>query len=66
MCTEGLIGAKLVLHNLVADNASISRAIYMAAHLVNTFLLLAALLLTAWWAVDSLLFVCAGAPRQRG
>jgi heme A synthase len=49
MCTEGLIGAKLVLHNLVADNASISRAIYMAAHLVNTFLLLAALLLTAWW-----------------
>jgi heme A synthase len=49
MCTEGLIGAKLVLHNLVADNASISRAIYMAAHLVNTFLLLAAMLLTAWW-----------------
>lgn len=49
MCTEGLIGAKLVLHNLVADNVSVSRAIYMAAHLVNTFLLLAALLLTAWW-----------------
>jgi heme A synthase len=49
MCTEGLIGAKLVLHNLVADNASVSRAIYMSAHLVNTFLLLAALVLTAWW-----------------
>ncbi|HEX8236455.1 MAG TPA: COX15/CtaA family protein [Abditibacteriaceae bacterium] len=49
MCTEALIGARLVLHNLVADNASVSRAIYMAAHLVNTFLLLAALLLTAWW-----------------
>jgi heme A synthase len=39
MCTEGLIGAKLVLHNLVADNSSVSRAIYMAAHLVNTFVL---------------------------
>lgn len=49
MCTEGLIGAKLVISNLVADNASLSRAIYMSVHLLNTFVLLAALTLTAWW-----------------
>ncbi|MGH9340259.1 MAG: COX15/CtaA family protein [Acidobacteriota bacterium] len=47
---EALIGAGLVLFELVAQNASIARAVSIAAHLVNTFLLLAALTLTAWWA----------------
>jgi len=47
---EALIGAGLVLLELVADNASMARAFYMAAHLVNTFLLIAALALTAHWA----------------
>jgi heme A synthase len=47
---EALIGAGLVLFHLVTDNASIARAISMALHLINTFLLLAALALTAWWA----------------
>jgi heme A synthase len=47
---EALIGAGLVLFMLVADNASIARALFMAIHLANTFLLLAALTLTAWWA----------------
>lgn len=48
--TEALVGAGLVLFELVAENDSIARAIWMAGHLVNTFLLLAALTLTAWWA----------------
>jgi heme A synthase len=48
--TEALIGAGLVLFGFVADNDSIGRAIYLSIHLVNTFLLLAALALTAWWA----------------
>src|SRR5919112_3761352 len=47
--TESLIGAGLVLLRLVADNASVARALYPSAHLVNTFLLVAALALTAWW-----------------
>ncbi len=48
--TEGLLGAGLVLFELVADNESAARAFSMAAHLVNTFLLLAVMTLTAWWA----------------
>jgi heme A synthase len=47
---EALIGAGLVLLEYVAANVSIARAYWMAGHLVNTFLLLAALTLTAWWA----------------
>lgn len=48
--TEALIGAGLVLFGFVADNDSFGRAVYLSIHLVNTFLLLAALALTAWWA----------------
>lgn len=47
---EALLGAGLVLLQLVADNASVGRAIAIVLHLLNTFLLLAALTLTAWWA----------------
>lgn len=46
---EALIGAALVKFALVAGNASIARAFVMSIHLVNTFLLLAVLSLTAWW-----------------
>jgi len=49
MVLEALIGAGLVLLELVAGNATIARAWWMAGHLVNTFLLVAALTLTAWW-----------------
>jgi len=49
MVTEALVGAGLVLFQLVADNASMARALSMAVHLLNTFLLLACLTLTAWW-----------------
>ncbi|MEM7535511.1 MAG: COX15/CtaA family protein [Chloroflexota bacterium] len=50
--TEALIGAGLVLFEYVAANASIARAYWMAGHLVNTFFLLAALTMTAWWSGD--------------
>ena len=47
--TEAAVGAGLVLFELVADNATMARAMFMAAHLANTFLLVAFLTLTAWW-----------------
>ncbi|MEO1088050.1 MAG: COX15/CtaA family protein, partial [Acidobacteriota bacterium] len=46
---EALIGAGLVLFELVADNDSMARGFSMSLHLGNTFLLLAALTLTAHW-----------------
>ncbi len=46
--TEALIGAGLVLFGLVDDNDSSARAISMSIHLVNTFILLAALMATIW------------------
>jgi heme A synthase len=48
--TEALVGAGLVLFELVAENSSVTRAFTMMVHLVNTFLLLGALVLTARWA----------------
>lgn len=50
MLLEGAIGAMLVRLELVGDNNSTARAVMIAVHLVNTFLLLAALTLTGWWA----------------
>lgn len=50
MLTEALVGAGLVLFELVAQDTSTARAWMIAIHLINTFLLLAALALTAWWA----------------
>jgi len=50
MITEALVGAGLVLFELVADNVSSARAFSISVHLVNTFLLLACLSLTGWWA----------------
>lgn len=74
MIIEALIGAGLVLFELVGDNTSLNRAVVLALHLVNTFLLLAAITLTAWWsgggpaihlrghgAQAKMLFVCLGA-----
>jgi heme a synthase len=49
MLTEAAVGAGLVLFQLVADNASMARAMFMAVHLANTFLLLAFITLTAYW-----------------
>lgn len=50
MLLEAALGAGLVLFGLVEDDDSAFRAIAMAAHLVNTFLLIGALTVTAWWA----------------
>lgn len=44
---EGLIGAALVLFGDVGSNASLSRVFILSLHLINTFLLLGALALTA-------------------
>jgi heme a synthase len=49
MLTEAAVGAGLVLFQLVADNASMARAMFMAVHLLNTFILVGWLTLTAWW-----------------
>ncbi len=46
MLTEAGVGAGLVLFELVADNESMARALFMAVHLANTFLLLGAMTLT--------------------
>lgn len=58
--TEALLGAGLVLFELVAHNESLARAVSMGLHLVNTFILLATLTLTCWWASGG------GRPALRG
>lgn len=47
---ESLLGASLVLFGWVEDDASTARAVVMAIHLVNTFILLSVVTLTGWWA----------------
>lgn len=49
MIAEALVGAGLVLYGWVAKDTSAARPWVMAIHLTNTFLLLGALTLTAWW-----------------
>jgi len=50
--TEALLGAGLVLFELVEENSSLMRAFAVALHLANTFLLVGSLALTAYWASD--------------
>lgn len=57
---EGILGAGLVLLELVDDNSSVARAFAMAIHLMNTLLLLGIITLTAWWGQGG------GALRLRG
>ena len=47
--SEAAIGAGLVLFQRVADDPSIARGFWISGHLINTFLLLGALTLTARW-----------------
>lgn len=47
---EGLLGAQLVLTGNTAETLTPERPFWMAAHLINTFILLAFLTLTAWFA----------------
>lgn len=53
MVTEALIGAGLVLFEMVALNRSLARGAWMAAHLMNTFVLLAAMGLTVFHAREN-------------
>ncbi|MFW5876461.1 MAG: COX15/CtaA family protein [Myxococcota bacterium] len=53
MTTEALIGAGVVLLRMVGDNASVARAGWMAGHLINTFLLVAALVLSVRWSAPA-------------
>jgi len=50
---EALIGAGLVLRELVADDASAARAVVVALHLGNTLILAAAAGLVAFWSAPS-------------
>ena len=50
MITESLVGAMLVLFRWVALDQSVERVYSVSVHLVNTFLLLGSITLTAWWA----------------
>ncbi len=47
---EAALGAGLVLFEYVAHNISVARAWWVGTHLINTYLLVAVLTLTAWWA----------------
>ncbi len=49
MVTESLAGASLVIFHWVAGDTSVARVIMMGIHLLNTHLLIGAILLTAWW-----------------
>jgi heme A synthase len=60
MASEAAIGAGLVLLRHVADDTRVARGYWVGGHLINTFLLVAALALTAWWASG------APPPRLRG
>lgn len=50
--TESLVGAGLVVFGWVAEDTSAERALVVSIHLFNTFLLVASLAVTAWWASD--------------
>jgi heme A synthase len=50
VCSEALVGAGLVLFELVAHDKSMKRALSMSIHLNNTFILLAALIATVHFA----------------
>jgi len=47
---EALLGASLVLFKLVSENSSATRAFAVSLHLANTFLLIASIALTCYWA----------------
>src|SRR4026207_1625772 len=55
--TEAAVGAGLVLFELVADNATMARAMFVAGHLPTTFRLRGALTPPAWWLSSGVPFV---------
>lgn len=51
MLTEALVGAGLVLFEMVAQNKSVARGYWVGVHLTNTFLLVASMALANWAAL---------------
>lgn len=49
MITESLLGAGLVLFQLVGTDVSLARAVVAPFHQINTLFLIGALALAAWW-----------------
>lgn len=47
---ESVLGALLIIFSWVDQDASIGRMIVVPIHLINTYILVGALTLTAWWA----------------
>lgn len=63
LCVEALLGAGLVLFRYVQHNASAGRAVYLSAHLLNTQILLAMLVLTAWYGSSGVSRAWRGVPK---
>jgi heme A synthase len=61
--TEALVGAGLVLTGNTAEALTASRPFWMAGHLTNTFILLAFLTLTAWFASGGKTFNLRAQPK---
>ncbi len=61
---EGIIGGLLVLTGNTAANWTPTRPFWMAAHLVNTFTLIAVLVLTAWFGSGGKSFSLSGLSRK--
>ena len=60
--TEALVGAGLVLTGNTAETLTAARPFWMIGHLTNTFILLAFLTLTAWFASGGKTFNLKNAP----
>jgi len=65
MISESLVGASLVIFEWVAGNISAARVVVMGIHLLNTFILLAAIALTAWWSSGGKTFAQQPRPRYK-
>ena len=65
---EGLVGGLQVVLDLTADSVDPARGLFQGVHLANTFVLLAALLLTAFWAsgLPALRLRGLARPQKRG
>jgi len=57
---EALVGAGLVLLELVVNNASVARGYWMGGHLANTFILLGCMTVNVWFGWESRRFRLAG------
>ncbi|MCA9840139.1 MAG: COX15/CtaA family protein [Trueperaceae bacterium] len=63
MITESLVGAGLVLFRLVGENSSMARAFVAPIHLLNTLLLIGAVILTLYFAYGGKRFSWKGQGR---